>query len=228
MEKRYGKHHLRKFLKYELDKYLRGRTKEGEGEMPLYKVESQPYVHYRKGAVVMYALRDYIGEVTVNRALKRLVNNHAFKSAPYALSTDFLGYLKEEAGAEHHGLIEDLFEKITFFDMKVSKSEVSKLTDGRFKVTLDVEVAKYYEDAIGNKTEVPFDFSVDIGLFVKEPSARGYGESDVVIMEKQHLNSGHSRLEFIVDRKPQFAGIDPYNKLIDRDSDDNLAKVDDF
>ncbi|NQZ22608.1 MAG: hypothetical protein HRT53_11180 [Colwellia sp.] len=228
MEKKYGKHQLRKFLKYELDKYLRGRTKDAEGELPLYKVEDQPYIHYRKGALVMYALRDYVGEQTVNRALKRLIKIHTFKSTPYALSTDFIGYLKEAVGAEHHALIADLFEKITFFDMKVSKSEVSELADGRFKVTLAVEVAKYYEDAIGNKTEVPFNFSVDIGLFVKKPSARGYGESDVIIMEKHRLNSGETTLELIVDKKPNFAGIDPYNKLIDRDSNDNLAKVDDF
>jgi len=225
MEKKYGKHHLRKFLKFELDKYLRGRTKGSEGELPLYKVESQPYVHYRKGAVVMYALRDYVGEATVNHALKKLIKNHAFKSAPYALSTDFLSYLKEAAGAEHHGLIEDLFEKITFFDMKLTEAETTELDDGRFKVKLDIDVAKYYEDAIGNKTEVPFDFSVDIGLFMKAPSARDYKESDVVLMEKQLLKTGRSIIEFIVDKKPNFAGVDPYNKLIDRDSNDNLAKI---
>jgi ABC-2 type transport system permease protein len=228
MEQKYGKHQLRKFLKYELDKYLRGRTKDSEGELPLYKVEDQPYIHYRKGALVMYALRDYVGEQTVNRALKRLVKNHAFKSAPYALSTDFIGYLKEAAGREHHSLIEDLFEKITFFDMKASQSEVTELADGRFKVTLDVDVAKYYEDAIGNKTEVPFNFSVDIGLFVQEPSTRGYGEIDVIIMEKHSLHSGQTTLEFIVDKKPKFAGVDPYNKLIDRDSNDNLTEVEVF
>ncbi|PKG84025.1 hypothetical protein CXF85_09275 [Colwellia sp. 75C3] len=228
MEQKYGKHQLRKFLKFELDKYLRGRSKDAEGELPLYKVENQSYIHYRKGALVMYALRDYVGEQTVNRALKQLVKNHAFKSKPYALSTDFIGYLKEAAGAEHHALIEDLFEKITFFDMKVSKSEVTTLADGRFKVTLDVDVTKYYEDAIGNKTEVPFNLSVDIGLFVKKPSSRGYGESDVIMLKKHRLNSGQTTLEFVVDKKPKFAGIDPYNKLIDRDSNDNLIEVEVF
>jgi hypothetical protein len=228
MEQKYGKHQLRKFLKFELDIYLSGRSKDAEGELPLFKVEDQPYIHYRKGALVMYALRDYIGEQTVNKALKQLIKNHAFKSTPYALSTDFIGYLKEAAGTEHYALIEDLFEKITFFDMKASKSQVTRLADGRFKVTLDIDVAKYYEDAIGNKTEVPFNLSVDIGLFGKKPSARGYGESDVIILEKYQLNSGQTTLEFIVDKEPKFAGVDPYNKLIDRDSDDNLIKVDDL
>ena len=30
----------------------------------------------------------------------------------------------------------------------------------------------------------------------------------------------------MVDEKPVRAGIDPYNKLVDRNSDDNLKKVD--
>jgi ABC-2 type transport system permease protein len=29
----------------------------------------------------------------------------------------------------------------------------------------------------------------------------------------------------IVDQRPAWAGIDPYNKRIDRNSDDNLVKV---
>ena len=33
------------------------------------------------------------------------------------------------------------------------------------------------------------------------------------------------RIELIVDEQPLYVGIDPYNKLIDRDSDDNLVRV---
>jgi len=30
---------------------------------------------------------------------------------------------------------------------------------------------------------------------------------------------------FVVDRAPRFAGVDPYNKAIDRNSDDNVTAV---
>jgi ABC-2 type transport system permease protein len=225
MEKKYGKHNIRQFLKHELDSYLSGRAKDSEGEMPLYKVEGQAYIHYRKGAVIMYALKDYIGEAVLNSALKRLVKNHAYKSAPYAISTDFIGYLKEEAGPQHHGLIEDFLEKITLFDLKLVQSTVTELPDGRFKVSLEVDVAKYYEDAVGNQTEAPFDLAVDIGLFVKSPADKGYGEGDVIMLEKRFISLANSTIEVIVDRKPTYVGIDPYNKLIDRNSGDNLAVV---
>ena len=64
MEKEYGPEKMRRFLKYELDNYLRNRGGELVEEMPLYLVENQPYIHYRKGSVIMYALKDYLGEET--------------------------------------------------------------------------------------------------------------------------------------------------------------------
>ena len=51
---------MKKFLAYELDRYLRGRGVETEREMPLSLVENQQYIHYAKGSLVMYALRDYL------------------------------------------------------------------------------------------------------------------------------------------------------------------------
>jgi len=227
MEQKYGKDQIRKFLKYELDRYLRGRAGDPEGELPLYKVENQQYIHYRKGSVIMYALKDYVGEDVVNRSLQRLVKLRGFQSEPYAISTDLLTILKEEVGAEHHGLIEDFFEKITIFDVKLDKSRVTEMADGRFKVEMDVEVAKVYADAEGNETEASFDIPVDIGLFFKSPAEEGYGADDVLMLEKRRVTEAKSTIEIIVDKKPSFAGIDPYNKLIDRNSNDNLAAVED-
>ena len=39
------------------------------------------------------------------------------------------------------------------------------------------------------------------------------------------LRSGVQRLTVTVDKPPKFAGVDPYNKQIDRNSDDNAIKV---
>ena len=36
---------------------------------------------------------------------------------------------------------------------------------------------------------------------------------------------GEETFEFVVDEKPSHVGIDPYNKLIDRNSDDNLQSL---
>lgn len=44
-------------------------------------------------------------------------------------------------------------------------------------------------------------------------------------MEKQWFKTDSSTVTFIVDEKPALAGIDPYNKLIDRNPEDNLIAV---
>ena len=52
MKHMYGPDMIRKFLKYELDTYLRGRGGETIEELPLERVENQPYIHYQKGSLV--------------------------------------------------------------------------------------------------------------------------------------------------------------------------------
>ena len=224
MEKTYGKDQIRKFLKFELDRYLVGRATDPEGELPLYRVENQQYIHYRKGSVIMYALKDYLGEDVVNRALRRLIDLRAFQGKPYAISTDFIAFLKEEAPA-HTGLIEDFFEKITLFNVTAAGSTVQQLADGTYKVTIDAEVAKLYADAEGNETAADFDIPVDIGVFSKNPEDEDFGAEHVLYLNK-HMITEDGSIELIVDEAPTHVGVDPYNKLIDRNSNDNLRAVD--
>lgn len=44
-------------------------------------------------------------------------------------------------------------------------------------------------------------------------------------MEKQRFRTDKSTVENVVNEKPTFAGIDPYNKLIDRNPEDSLIAV---
>jgi hypothetical protein len=44
-------------------------------------------------------------------------------------------------------------------------------------------------------------------------------------MERRPLRSGTQVFRFVTDSKPTFAGIDPYNRWIDRNSDDNVKPV---
>ncbi len=227
MQQKYGKDHIRKFLKYELDSYLSGRGQEAGNEVPLLKAEAQEYIFYRKGAVILYALKDYLGEVVVNNALRKLVNAYAFKSPPYPTTSDFVSYLKQEAGPEYENLIADFVEKITLYDLKITSSSVTEMNDGRFKVTLNLEAEKYYSDGLGNQSDAVFDIPVDIGLFLTSPDDSHYQKTDVLMLEKKRVADGKSSIEIVVDQKPVFAGIDPYNKLIDRNSDDNIMVVSD-
>ena len=225
MEKMYGPSQIRRFLKYELDSYLRGRGMERLEELPLERVENQQYIHYRKGAMVMYLLRDQIGEEAVNRALQSLLQRYAFHSAPYARSVDLVAALRANAPADKQALITDLFEKVTLYDLKTTQTRAVRRADGKWDVTLTVEAKKLYASGKGVETEASLNESIDIGLFTAEPGKAGFDNRSVVVMERRPLHSGVQTFRFVTAVKPTFAGVDPYNKWIDRTSDDNVKAV---
>jgi len=225
MKHSYGEPQIRKFLKFELDSYLRARGGDVIDEQPLYKVENQPYVYYRKGSLVMYRLQSEIGEEAVNRALRKLIAQYAFKGAPYPITTDFLTALRAEAPADKQALITDLFEKITLYDLKTKSAEVKKRADGKFDVTVTVDAQKKYADGKGKETNAALNETMDIGLFTAKPGDKGFDAKDVVAYERRPIRSGVQTFTFTTAKAPKFAGIDPYNTVIDRNGDDNTLAV---
>ena len=225
MEKLYGPEHMRRFLKYELDRYLRSRGGEVLEELPLARVENQQYIHYQKGALALWWLKEVVGAPAVNRALSSFIKEFAFKPAPYPNSLDLLRHIRREAGAPHQELITDLFEKITLVDAKALDAKATQRADGRWDVSFTVQARKLYADGKGKETEAPLDEPFDIGVFAAEPGKKGYTARDVLLMERRPIRSGSQTITVTVDRKPAFVGVDPYNKRIDRNSDDNLSAV---
>jgi ABC-2 type transport system permease protein len=224
MEKLYGREQIRKFLKFELDRYLRARGGEVIEELPLVRVENQPYIHYQKGALVMYRLRDELGEEAVNRALRILLQRYAFQSAPFPIASDLVAALRSQAPADKQALITDLFERITLYDVKAQKMAVRRRPDGKFDVAVTVVGRKLYADGKGVEREAPLNEVMDLGVFDAEPGKAGFRSGDVLAFERRPVRSGTQVFRFVTERQPRFAGVDPYNKLIDRNSDDNLTR----
>jgi len=226
MKHLYGEDKIRRFLKYELDNYLQSRGSEAIEELPLERVENQGYIHYRKGAVAMYLLQDRLGEDRVNKMLAGLLNQYRFKSQPYPRSRDLVNGLKSLArNDEERQLVRDLFERITIFDMKAKTATVKKLPDGRFETLLTVAGDKFYADGKGKETKAVLDNQVDIGLFAARPGLGAFSAKDVDLIERRPISSGEQQIRVISKKKPAFAGVDPYNKFIDRNSEDNVVAV---
>ena len=225
MKHMYGPDQIRKFLHYELDRYLRDRGGESVEELPLKRVENQAYIHYRKGSLVMYRLQDEIGEAAVNRALRKLIADHAFKGAPYPTSLDLIADLRAEAPGDKQALITDLFEKITLYDLKTTKAVAKKRSDGRYDLTLTISARKMYADGLGHEKDAPLNETLDVGAFDIEPAKPGFSAKSVTAFERRPIHSGVQTVTLVVNREPKFAGVDPYNKLIDRNADDNGIKV---
>jgi ABC-2 type transport system permease protein len=225
MKHMYGPDMIGKFLKFELDGYLKGRGGDVLPEQPLEKVEGQAYIHYRKGSLVMYRLQDEIGEDAVNRALRHLLHDYAFKGPPYPTSVALVNDLRQEAPADKQQLITDLFEKITLYDIKAIKAVSAKRPDGRYNLTLTIQAKKLYADGQGRETEAPMNETIDVGAFDLEPGQGAFTSKNVIAFQKTPIHTGTQTVELVVSRLPKFAGVDPYNKLIDRTSEQNVTMV---
>ncbi|MEM6516686.1 MAG: M1 family aminopeptidase [Bacteroidota bacterium] len=245
LEKEKGKSQMRKFLKKALDDYLFGRTFERKREKPLMYNDGQGYIHYQKGSLVFYAMSDYIGEKKLNNALKRYVEKVKFQGPPYTTSIDMVNYIKEVTPDSLQYLITDMYETITLYDNRITDVSTKELENGKYQVDIEFQVSKYRNDekgkafysekgrdsitylAEGKKSPVlslPLADYVDIGIFSEE-TIDGNTKEKVLYLKKHKVNQINNKISLIVDEKPTEVGVDPFNVLIDTQSDDNRQKL---
>jgi len=226
MEKKYGKNKIRKFLKYELDSYLRGRSVEIIEEMPLYRSENQAYIHYRKGSVIMMSLKDRLGEQRLNKALHDFLAKYKYQSTPYPTTLDLMAFINQDTNEQEHKFVSNLFEYISLYDLKTTDVKV-KAVDGEadmFDVTLTIEAALKRAGGQGKETDIEFSDLVDIGLFSADPEDLS-ADNFVMYLEKHKIKTGTNTITVRVKGKPKYAGVDPFVKLVDRDSADNIYRL---
>ena len=210
---------MKDFLKYDFNRYLRGRSGETKKELPLYKVENQTYIHYGKGSIIMYALQDYIGEKKVNNALKSFLNEFRYKKPPYPTSLDFLRHLDTQVPDSLKYLVTDWFKEITLYDYRLKEAIYTTLSNGRYGITMDIEAYKLKADTIGNETKVKLNDWVDIGVYADND------EKDLMFSKRVLFNENKMSFTFEVDSIPAKAVIDPKRLLIERVIKDNVKKL---
>jgi hypothetical protein len=224
MEKEYGRDIMRKFLRYEMDNYLRSRGRERLKERPLLTVEAQQgYIHYRKASVALYYLKEMIGEDKVNAALRKLLRQYAYNAPPYPTSWALVDALSEQTPPQYKYLIKDLFEDITLFSNRTLDATARRRPDGQYDVTINIETHKFKADAKGNETEAPVNDWIDIGAFAKPEKGRKYGRT--LYRNRVHITQTRSKYTFTTGELPDQAGVDPFLLLVDRIPDDNTKKV---
>ena len=241
IEKVNGKKKMRKFLKRSLDEYLTSRTFESKRENALMYNDGQGYIRYQKGSLIFYALSDYIGEKKLNKALKKYVNKVAFQEPPYTTTIDLVNHVKEVTPDSLNYLIKDMFETITLYQNKIVSTESKKLENGKYQVDIEFKVSKYRNDEkgkifYGNEERDSISFKteemkkpeysvflsdyVDVGIFGEEDD-----KETELYLKKHKISSINNKVSIIVDKEPIEVGIDPYNKLIDTNSEDNRKKI---
>ena len=235
MQRKYGKDYMHRVLRHFLDRYLRGRAGEVRHEPPLSLVQREPYVWYEKGGQIMYTLADYIGEDKVNLALHNFLMQYRYANAnnqvdavsgtagaaaadqPYPDTRLLVEALRAQTPPDMQYLIDDGFNRIVLYDNKAVSAKWQKGTDGKYHVDLEVQARKVQADGNGAESAMPLNDIIEVGVFTGKKD-----EEKPLSMRRERMTSEHAVYSFVVDKEPTRAGIDPYNKLVDRISDDNM------
>jgi ABC-2 type transport system permease protein len=216
VEKQFGPEKTSHLLRFDLDQYFAGRGKELVEELPLYRVEDQVYIQYRKGSLVFYRLRAELGEAMLNGVLKDFLAMHREQARPYVTSRDFLAALRAAAPPDKQDLITDLFERIVIYDNRVTRAGAQQRADGKWDVSMTVRLAKLEADGKGKETARAYDEPVDLAIFA---GAR------LLWRGKRTLPAGESTVSVTVNSQPTEAALDPDTLLIDRVVTDNRKDV---
>ncbi len=238
MEHKFGKDYMHRVLTHFLDRYLRGRAGEVRKERALALVQNEPYVWYEKGGQILYTLADYIGEDKVDLALHNFLMQYRYTNAlnqqdavdsaggaaavdrPYPDTRMLIEALRAQTPPEYQYLIDDGFDRIVVYDNKAISAKSKQRADGKYEVTLEVEAHKAQADGNGVETPMVLADYIEIGVF-----SGAKGEEKPLYMRKEKMTQERATYTVVVDSKPTRAGIDPYNKLIDRIADDNMIDI---
>ncbi len=238
MQQKYGKDYMHRVLHHFLDRYLRGRAGEVRRERPLALVQRESYVWYEKGGQIMYTLADYIGEDKVNLALHDFLMQYRYANAgnqvdgaqnnaaavaadqPYPDTRQLVEALRAQTPPELQYLIDDGFDRIVLYDNKTVSATSQRRADGKYVVKLEVQARKVQADGNGVERAMPLADYIDIGVFTGKKD-----EEKPLYMRREKIAQERQSFTIVVDQRPTRAGIDPYNKLIDRIADDNMIDV---
>ena len=223
--RKHGLPFTQKFLRAELDGYLRGRARETRGERPLTRVDRESYVWYQKGSLAFFALRELIGEAALHGAIRAFLDEGRFSGPPYATTFDLMRHLTAATPDSLRYALTDYFDTITLWDVRADSVTSRKRPDGQYEVTVVASAQKLRADSLGNETTVPMADYVDVGVF--DTPAPGARLGAPLAIRRVKVSSGTSRHVFVLSKAPARAGIDPYTLLIDRNPGDNTREVKD-
>lgn len=214
----YDRQQIDTYVRNEIDRYLRGRGREVEEEVPLVRSNQNTwYQHYAKGFVVMNALIEYIGEDRINDAIRAFIDKTAFQKPPFTTSSELVDHFKSVTPDSLLYLVEDCFDRIVLFDNEALAANCERGDDGRYQVTLSFEARKWNVDGSGAETSALLRELIEFAVFD--------GNGAELCRQRRWVDDDMDEITMSVDQIPARAGIDPHYLLVDRRPDNNMVDV---
>jgi ABC-2 type transport system permease protein len=218
-EKKYGKEIMSDIRFHDMNDYVFYRRRNFREEKTLLYADDWTKWSLKAG-IVLYGLRDLIGEDSVNAALREFYDAWKFrKEAPYAGVEDLYKVLQKHVPDSFRYYLTDTWEKLCLYDNKIVEAKaVPAGSDSSYRLTMKIMVNKVYIDSA--RQEHPArgmkDY-IDIGVY-------GAGHKELYL-KKLPFAEGEHTIALLVPGKPVTVAIDPERKLIDRIPEDNRKEL---
>jgi len=237
VEREFGSAHLQRLLAMFRESYIGPRPL---ADVPL--LRARDFIGmYRRGPFAMYALREYVGEAPVDRALRTLIDRHGGGEPPLPTSLDLYAELRSVAPDSLHGMLADLFERNTYWSLSVDSVRTDSLPGGAWRVELDVTARKFAVDTAAVETDLEMNDPIEIGIYEGElrranvevePGRAPTGTLGVTTGAPLYrgfhrLRTGTQTLTVTVPERPGSVGVDPRRLLMEIEAADNYREIED-
>lgn len=219
LEKKYGKMHLRNYLRDDNNLYYAYRNP-NEKEFPLAQTYGQNHVHYQKGGLVMYAVKEVLGEEVVNKILKDLIAKHHNPNQK-AITKDLIDELIKAVPANQKNFIDESFNQVLDYRMELKVLKCKQLANGTYSLDLQVNVGK---NKAGVEKLLAPDMDIDLAFFSQSILDLDKN-SKPIYLQKHRFNQLVTKLTIVVDQKPKTVALDPFGYLLDSNLKDNMDEV---
>lgn len=212
----HGADALPAMLRFDHDRFLSGRARDGNLEPTLVSSRDESYMYYGKGAVAMRALHDALGDSIVTGVLRELVARErgAFGAAT---ATQLHQMLRAAATTdEHRALVDEWFTGRVMHDMRADSAHATRAGAG-YRVQANFTVRRV------NVREGAEDIGSADGVLV-DVVVRGAGDS-VLYAGKTRVVGTAVDVAVDVLGLPVSVEIDPMVRWIDRERSNNWRGV---
>ncbi|MNL44204.1 hypothetical protein D3C87_1667630 [compost metagenome] len=123
--------------------------------------------------------------------------------------------------SEYNYLINEWFNKIVLYDLKIHTATCRKLANGKFETTARVGTKKIIDN--GDGKIVPLSFKEPLKLLVTEENSNEWSKS--IYVNTLAFTGDDTVIKIITDKKPGSIIIDPYITRIEQDKTDNELEI---
>ena len=222
IEKMYGKAMANKLSANTINKYFSGRSYASEIEPSLYLSNHQAYLGYSKGAIIMSAIKELIGENTLNGVLKKLIND--YQNKPIATTLNLIEELYKVTPKEHHKLLDDWMKHVVTYDLKIKNSVYKIISKGKYELTITISAKRFETNLSGEEIEINIDEPIYVGIFKKHPNLINK-DNDVIYLKPHQINKKEMQIKIITAIEPSYIAIDPYDNRLDKNLSDNIIST---